>query len=250
MVGLPLVVYILFLTITRYTALATLGSLASLSILLATVQGLGLITTVFGAIFLLALWRHKTSLMRIAQGLEPQLGNPPPVYNDKVIYTAFMVHPMTKEDWWQIKSVSWLKPLLQNLPDKLVKSLMLLIRPEKYGEITGVRLNDGRELRVMLIGAPHLPRYIRNHPQIATRAAIQGARLAKELGAEALGLGAFWSTVGNKGKIVQEAVPNIPITNGGAYTAATIKAAVPMLLTRYKLQGKSLKKVTTANSRS
>ena len=157
-----------------------------------------------------------------------------------------MVHPMTKEDWWQSKGVSWLKPLLQSLPDRLLKLLVLFIRPNKYGEITGVYLNDGRELRVMLIGTPHLPQYIRNHPRIATKIAIQGAHLAKELGAEALGLGAFWSTVGNKGQTVQEAVPNIHITNGGAYTAATIKAAVPMLLTLYKLQGKPLKKATAA----
>ncbi len=246
LVGLSLLVYTLFLAISRYTALATLVSLLSVVVLLMITQGLTLVTMIFCAISLLALWRHKTSIMRIAQGLEPQLGNPPPVYNNKVICTAFMIHPMTKEDWWQIKSVCWFKPLLNNLPDGLIKPLMRLVRPDKYGEITGVRLSDGRELRVILIGAPHLPRYIREHPQVATKAAIQGARLAKELGAEAFGLGAFWSTVGNKGQVVQEAVPNIHITNGGAYTAATIKAAVPMLLTRYKLQGKPLKKTAVA----
>ncbi len=243
---LPLFLYILLLTITRYTTLATLISLLSVFILLTALQGLTPIAIAFGVIFLLALWRHKASIMRIIEGLEPKLGDPLPIYNNKIIYTAFMVHAMTKEDWWQSKSVSWLKPLLQNLPDRLLKLLVLFMRPNKYGEITGVRLSDGRELRVMLIGTPHLPQYIRNHPRIATKVAIQSAHLAKELGAEALGLGAFWSTVGNKGQEVQEAVPNIHITNGGAYTAATIKAAVPMLLTRYKLQGKSLKKATAA----
>lgn len=238
--------FVFTLIMTRYTTLATLISLLTL-ILLSNKQQSELLV-VWGLVFLLCLWRHKASFMRIVDGLEPRLGDPPPVHNvtSKVIYTAFMIHPMTKEDWWQPKSLSWLKPFLQNLPTGLLNYWVLFMRPNKYGEITGVRLKDGREIRVILIGAPLLPEHIRKHPKIATRVAIQGARLAKALGAEALGLGAFWSTVGNKGQEVQEAVPDIPITNGGAYTAATVKATVPMLLTRYKLQGKSLKKSTVA----
>jgi predicted amino acid dehydrogenase len=76
--------------------------------------------------------------------------------------------------------------------------------------------------------------------------AIQGARLARELGAEAFGLGAFWSTVGEKGERVQAAVPEIAITNGGAYTAATVRAAVPGLLEQFRASGRDLKTVSAA----
>jgi len=91
-----------------------------------------------------------------------------------------------------------------------------------------------------------LPDQIREYPDIATRMAIQGARLARERGAEAFGLGAFWSTVGNKGLDVQEAVPEIAITNGGAYTAGSVKAAVPGLLNAFEKEGGNLRRSTAA----
>src|SRR5690606_916320 len=80
----------------------------------------------------------------------------------------------------------------------------------------------------------------------ALRLAIQGARFARRLGAEVVGLGAFWSTVGEKGRVVQEAVPDIVVTNGGAYTAATVRAAVPGLLRRFKTQGGNLRDASAA----
>src|SRR5690606_40310354 len=72
------------------------------------------------------------------------------------------------------------------------------------------------------------------------------SRFAHELGAEVVGLGAFWSTVGDKGRKVQEAAPEIVVTNGGAYTAATVRAAVPGLLKRFGEQGVELKRTTAA----
>jgi predicted amino acid dehydrogenase len=123
---------------------------------------------------------------------------------------------------------------------------MMFLRPQVHGEITGIRLEDGRELRVLLISGTFLPDQIRAHPDLATRLAIQGARLAKEFGAEAFGLGAFLSTVGRKGLDVQAAVQGITITNGGAYTAGTVREAVPGLLERYRLEGGALESATAA----
>lgn len=98
----------------------------------------------------------------------------------------------------------------------------------------------------MIIAGPLLPDQIRAHPDVAERMAIQGARMAREFGAEAFGLGAFWSTVGEKGQRVQEAVPEIAITNGGAYTAATVRAAVPGLLERFAEAGGTLDQACAA----
>jgi predicted amino acid dehydrogenase len=120
------------------------------------------------------------------------------------------------------------------------------LRPQLRGDIRGITLSDGRELRVMLIGGPMLPDQIRRYPDEALRMAIQGARLAHELGAEAFGLGAFWSTVGSKGLEVQRAVPDLPVTNGGAYTAGTVRASLPALLTRFEASGRRLSQATAA----
>ena len=247
-------VYLLVLALSRYVTLAGLVALVSWGLLLlgrAWWFGSSLaLLPVLGAVAFAALWRHKASLARIADGTEPRLGNPPAVHgrDPQVVYAAFMVHPLSLEDLCQPSSQRWLKPLLehQRLAKTLLRYINYLMRPQKHGEICGIELADGRELRVALIAAPMLPEHIRQDPEVATKMAIRGARFAKEFGAEAFGLGAFWSTVGNKGLAVQQAVPEIHITNGGAYTAATVKAAVPGLLRHFAAEGGTLKQACAA----
>ena len=204
---LPMVVYAALLARYAFVAPATLAGLVALPLLLLVSGQGGTLALAAGLIFLIALWRHKVSLARILDGTEPRLGEPPPVrgVDPGVVYAAFMIHPMTLEDLWQAGSFRWLELLLnRGLPEPLLRRVMRAMRPQKQGEVRGVTLSDGRELRVMLIGGSMLPDQIRAYPEDATRMAIQGARLARELGAEAFGLGAFWSTVGNKGLDVQK----------------------------------------------
>lgn len=247
---LPVAVFAALLAATAYVALATLLALFSLT-LLAVLLGLGpqILSATFG-LFLVALWRHKSSITRILDGTEVRLGEPPPVrgMDPNVVRAAFMVHPMKLSDLWQTRSQGWIGRLVNRgvLDERLLLKILPYTRPQLYGEVTGIRLSDGRELRVLLIGGGMIPEQIRNHPELATRLAIQGARFARDLGAEAFGLGAFWSTVGNKGVDVQKAVPDLAITNGGAYTAATVRAAVPGLLKRFEQEGGSLRSATAA----
>lgn len=247
--AVPVVVYAAVLALSGYVVLATLAGLA-VWLLVTAVIGPTALTVAALAILILALWRHKASLMRLADLTEPKLGEQAPVRarNPDVVTAAFMIHPLSLDDLWQPGSQRWLKPLYQRglVSETLIRKLTPHFRPLKQGEIKGVRLADGRELRLMLLTGPLLPDQIRNQPEVATRMAIQGARLAYELGAEAFGLGAFWSTVGNKGLDVQQAVPEIHITNGGAYTAATVKAAVPGLLERFAAEGGSLERACAA----
>jgi len=250
LVGAPVVVYAALLGVTGYVALATLGGLLTFALLVGTMLGFSAIGIVAWLMLGVALWRHKASLARILDGTEARLGEPPSVrgLDPSVVLAAFMVHPLTLSDLWQPRSQKWLQHFAERqvLPEALLRKALLLMRPQKQGEISGIYLKDGRELRVMLISAPMLPDQIHSHPGIATRMAIQGARLAREMGAEAFGLGAFWSTVGRKGLDVQRAVPDVAITNGGAYTAATVKAAVPGLLKAFAREGGSLRQATAA----
>lgn len=247
---LPIAVFAGLLAATGYVALATLLGLASL-VLLAAVLGLGTATVAATAgLLLIALWRHKSSLARIVDRTEVRLGEPPPVLGSdpNVVRAAFMVHPMKIGDLWQTRSHGWIGRLIERgfLDERLLLKALPYMRPQLYGEVTGIRLSDGRELRVLLVGGAMLPEQIRAYPELATKVAIQGARFARDLGAEACGLGAFWSTVGNKGLDVQAAVPDLAITNGGAYTAATVRAAVPGLLRRFRSEGGSLRSATAA----
>ena len=244
LLALPVWVYAAVLAATRYVAWATAGGLITLPLALALA---GAPLEVVGATTLLSavgLWRQKAAFARVRDGTEARLGEPPSVLGLQpgVVLAAFMVHPMTLDDLWQPASQRWLRHFVARgwLRETWLRRGLLLMRPQVQGEITGIALHDGRELRVLLIGGPLLPDQIRAYPDLAERMAIQGARMAREFGAEAFGLGAFWSTVGDKGQRVQEAVPEIAITNGGAYTAATVRAAVPGLLERFAVAGGTL----------
>jgi len=250
LLAVPVLVYTGVLAGTRFVALGTLAGVAVLPPLLwlggaeapALVAGL--------AIAALGGWRQKSALARVRDGTEPRLGDPPPVrgLDPNVVLAAFMIHPMIVDDLWQPPSQRWLGTLAGRgwLPEWLLRWVLPRLRPQVQGEIRGVALADGRELRVALIGGPMLPDQIRTQSEQAERMAIQGARLARELGAEAFGLGAFWSTVGEKGLTVQAAVPELAITNGGAYTAATVRAAVPGLLERFAAEGGDLRHAEAA----
>lgn len=200
--------------------------------------------------FVAILVRGLPALARIMDGTEPRLGEPPPVRGlaPTRIRAAFMIHPLDVDDLWQVPSQRWAHVLHRNglLPERWLRKALPWLRPQVHGILRGVELADGRTLEVVLIGGPMLPDQIREHPDAAVRMAIRGAELAREVGAEAFGLGAYWSTVGNRGRDVQEAVPDLPVTHGGSYTAATVQSAVPRLLERYRLEGGTLRQATAA----
>ncbi|MGL4611100.1 MAG: glycerol-3-phosphate acyltransferase [Trueperaceae bacterium] len=248
LIALPLLVYGGFLLTTRYVSLATLAGLIAL--FTAALSANQSVAASSGVLMLVATWRHRNSLARILDKTEPMLGDPPSVHgrNPNVVLAAFMIHPITLEDLWQPRSQRWLEKFVKKgwLKEKWLVRLLPHLNPRVQDEISGIRLKDGRELRVLLIGGPMLPEQIRNDEKSAVKMAIKGAKLARARGAEAFGLGAFWSTVGNKGLEVQEAVPNLAITNGGAYTAATVKAAVPGLLKSFANEGGNLRQSCAA----
>lgn len=256
--ALSIAVYAAVLALSGYVALASVaGSVALAFASVLAAQGAGIsggLAAGFVAATVLLVWRHKGALSRINDGTEARLGAPPPVrgLDPNTVLCAFMVHPLTYDDVWQPRSSRWLRWVVKQLvepgilPEKWLKRLFLNLRPQFHGVIEGVKLADGRQMRVLLISAPVMPDQFRTHPDEALRIAILGAQFAHRLGAEVVGLGAFWSTVGEKGRLVQEAVPEIVVTNGGAYTAATVKAAVPGLLRRFKHQGGNLRDASAA----
>ncbi len=204
--------------------------------------GAALPYTLFGvgaAVFVF--WKHKENIGRLIDGVEPRLGEKLPlagVDRDEVA-CAFMIHAITPEDWFQPRRLGWAARLGQTglLPPGALKRAMLLLRPMKVDTVRGIRVSDGRTIQAHLICVPWLPEQIKAHPRLAVRRAIQAAHLARDLGARCMGLGAFWSVVGNKGLEVQQGAPFIPITNGGAYTAGTVKAAVPLVMGKLAARG-------------
>jgi predicted amino acid dehydrogenase len=192
------------------------------------------------AFALATVWNHKEHLLRVADGVEPRIDDllPLPGVNDDEAVCAFLIHPMTAHDLAEARRFAWLRPLRDRgwLSDALVRRLVRFIRPIKVDDVGPIVTADGRRARVYLIGVPMLPDQIRGEPALAVERAVQAADLAANLGARILGLGAYWSVVGNKGVDVQARSP-IPITNGGAYTAGSTKAAIPKVLDRLRTRG-------------
>lgn len=236
------------LLLWRYASLAAMSMPATLALLLTFEPISGWAKLAAWVLLFVTLWRYKENIGRMLEGTEPRLGEPLPLPSDKQVVCAFMIHPLTPDDLFQSPRFRWAKPLVERglIPQSLVENLAEAIRPMKVGELRGVKTTDGREIRCHLLSAPLLPHQITGKPELATQRAIQGARLAKELGCTVVGLGAFWSVVGEKGKIVQEAVPEIQVTNGGAYTAGTVKAAIPGILAHFEQSGRKLKEATAA----
>ncbi len=194
----------------------------------------------------LVVWRFKEQLGRILDGLEPRVWAEPQESGE--ITAAFLIHPMNFADLWQTRRIRWLRPLVASglLKPSALDRMTRWLRPMKLGELRGVETPAGQRVRVLLISSPLLPHVFRAQPELILRRAVQAARLAEELGARVLGLGALWSTLANKGQEVQSQAPGICITNGGAYTAGTIRKVVSELLGRYQAEQRSLAAETAA----
>lgn len=238
---IPAVVFAAVLGWTRFVTLGTLSGLVALMlIVLLTPSELWARWAVLG-LLAAAVWRFKENLGRILEQTEPKIGEVHHVAGerDDQVVAAFIIHPLAPQYMFKSDRFAWLKPLFEH---KMISEAQLewmgqFIRPFKIGELRNMYTSDGKEIRCILLTAPLLPQVFKNKPELAVRRAIQGARLARELGASVYGLGAFWGTVGKKGLEIQAAVPEIHVTNGGAYTAGSIRAAIPQILEHWRETG-------------
>ncbi len=223
-----------------YLSLATVLATASLPVALWVLGGRVPYLALSAALALISLWNHKEHLARIADGTEPRMGErlPLPRLPGDDAVCAFLIHPMTVDDNWEAGRFRWLLPLRRRglIGDAFVRRLARFVRPMKVDDLHPVITRDGRRARVYLIGVPMLPDQIRADPGLAVRRAVQAAHLAENLGATVLGLGAYWSVVGGKGVEVAGR-SGIAVTNGGAYTAGTVRMAVPLILERLRSRG-------------
>jgi predicted amino acid dehydrogenase len=248
--ALPAILWAAVLGWTRYIAIATLSSLAlfALEVMLTPAEP-GARWAVLGLLAASA-WRFKENIGRILERSETRVGEVHHVAGERKdqVFAAFMIHPMTVDDFFESRRFAWARPLYDM---KLISEAQLVaigkwVRPFKVGELRGIYTKDGHEIRCALITAAILPQTFKDDPEFCKMRAIQGARVARELGASTFGLGAFWGTIGKKGLEVQAAVPEIHITNGGAYTAGSIRAAIPQILQHWRDQGQDLKHLTAA----
>jgi predicted amino acid dehydrogenase len=101
-----------------------------------------------------------------------------------------------------------------------LEKLLAYAPPFVYSRITGIQSPTGVEAEGWLISVGGTPKEIMGHPpEFTYRRLLDAAEMAKKLGAQILGLGAFTKVVGDAGVTVAKQAP-LPVTTGNSYSAS------------------------------
>lgn len=133
---------------------------------------------------------------------------------------AFIIHPLTAKDAARKYGA------LRYVPDGVIESLLRFVTPKVVSHITGIKSLTGAQTEGWFIGCPLTARQFRDgDPDRAVAKVIEAGRIAQDLGADIVGLGAFTSVVGDAGLTVAREL-DIAVTTGNSYTIATAAEGV------------------------
>jgi predicted amino acid dehydrogenase len=133
---------------------------------------------------------------------------------------AFVIHPLSQEYFKTIKQIDLLSRVSPPVFMDSLEKIMAYAPPFVYSHVTGIRSPTGVEAEGWLISVGGTPREIMSRsPEFTYRRLLDAARIAKKLGAQIMGLGAFTKVVGDAGATVAKRAP-LPITTGNSYSAS------------------------------
>ncbi|MDD4321184.1 MAG: SDR family NAD(P)-dependent oxidoreductase [Acidaminococcaceae bacterium] len=127
---------------------------------------------------------------------------------------AFILHPLVVDDFARKF------PILRYVPDSFIEGAMKHVGPIKVSHITGVK-SPYATAEGWFIACPLTARQMLTLPEeYVTDKIIEAGKLAQDLGAKIVGLGAFTSIVGDAGITIAKNL-DIAVTSGNSYTVAT-----------------------------
>jgi predicted amino acid dehydrogenase len=133
---------------------------------------------------------------------------------------AFVIHPLSQEYFKNVESIDLLSRVSPPVFMDALEKAMAYAPPFVYSKVTGIRSPTGVEAEGWLISVGGTPKEIMSHsPEFTYRRLLDAARMAKRLGAQIMGLGAFTKVVGDAGATVARRAP-LPITTGNTYSAS------------------------------
>jgi len=141
---------------------------------------------------------------------------------------AFVIHPLSAR-----RDIARKYPFVRLLPESWVEWGLRHKSPMEVSHITGVRSITGAETEGWFVGCPLTPKLLANLPLDEVYGKIiDTVRIAEDLGAKIIGLGAHTSVVGDGGITIAKN-SKIAVTTGNSFTVATgiegsIKAAEMM----------------------
>ncbi|WP_200225907.1 dehydrogenase [Rubrivivax gelatinosus] len=148
---------------------------------------------------------------------------------------AFVIHPLSQEYFKKVKPIEMLSKVSPPLLMDSLEKAMAYAPPFVYSKIEGIKSPTGVEAEGWLISVGGTPREIMSHPpEFTYRRLLAAAEMARKLGAQIMGLGAFTKVVGDAGATVARRAP-LPITTGNSYSASGALWAAHDALLRLKL---------------
>jgi len=133
---------------------------------------------------------------------------------------AFVIHPLSQQYLNHLKPLEMLSRVSPAPVMNLVEKAVAYTPPFVYTRVTGIRSPEGVEAEGWLIIVGGTPKEIMSHaPEFTYRRLLAAAEIARKLGAQIMGLGAFTKVVGDAGVTVAKRAP-LPITTGNSYSAS------------------------------
>lgn len=133
---------------------------------------------------------------------------------------AFVIHPLSQEHLKKDKSVDMLAKVAPPVFLDTVEKIIAYSPPWVYSKVTGIKSPTGVEAEGWLITVGGTPKQMLAHKaEFTYKRLLQAAKMAKRLGAQIMGLGAFTKVVGDAGMTVAK-LADIPITTGNSYSAS------------------------------
>ena len=156
--------------------------------------------------------------MIVAAGLEPRVLQPNGPRRKSRF--AFVIHPLSQKFFRNVEPLGTVAKVSPPVVMDAVEKGMAYLPPFVYGHVTGVRSPTGAEAEGWLITVGGTPKEILAHdPEFTYDKLLEAAELARRLGAQVMGLGAFTKVVGDAGVTVARKA-SLPITTGNSYSAS------------------------------
>lgn len=136
---------------------------------------------------------------------------------------AFIIHPIDPK-----RDVSRKFPFLGRvLSEGQIDFFSTYFPPVYISEIEGITSQaTGKSIKGWFLACPYTPKRMLQLPERTVyRKIVQTGRMAEDLGANILGLGAFTSVVGDAGVTIANSL-DVPVTTGDSYTVAMAVQAI------------------------
>jgi predicted amino acid dehydrogenase len=156
--------------------------------------------------------------MIVEAGLEPRVLHPNGPRRKSRF--AFVIHPLSQKFFSNVEPLGL---VARHSPSPVVDAMekaLAYAPPFVYTHVTGIKSPTGAEAEGWLITVGGTPKEMMAHsPEFTYARLLQAAEMARKLGAQVMGLGAFTKVVGDAGVTVAKKAP-LPVTTGNSYSAS------------------------------